>query len=241
MAAALPLASARPGLAPDPAAGGALAAGREGFRSLLLLRFTILNVTGFALLAMVWLEGWLEPLLEADRLTHMCKLIFAVFLIGLVRAGREAVRLAHELDQLERGPAAAPGSRVAQYLAAIRGQDSTGRASLARAMELRLVHKIAPVRHLAGRLVLLGIIGTILGFIIALYGGIDAEAAGKVEAVGPMVAAVLQGIGMAFFKTLTGSVLNLWLMASYRLLEGATVQLVTHLTEAGETGPAAAA
>jgi hypothetical protein len=49
-----------------------------------------------------------------------------------------------------------------------------------------------------------------------------------------MVALVLRGIGMAFFKTLTGSVLNLWLMINYRLLEEGTVHLVTHLTELGE-------
>ena len=42
------------------------------------------------------------------------------------------------------------------------------------------------------------------------------------------------GIGMAFFKTLTGSVLNLWLLINYRLLEEGTVHLVTHLTELGE-------
>jgi hypothetical protein len=112
--------------------------------------------------------------------------------------------------------------------------DGASRATLAAAMRLRLAQKIAPVRHVAGWLVLLGVVGTILGFIIALYGGVDPDAASSVEAVGPMVAAVLQGIGMAFFKTLTGSVLNLWLMAGYRILEEGSVQLATHLAELGE-------
>jgi hypothetical protein len=45
---------------------------------------------------------------------------------------------------------------------------------------------------------------------------------------------------MAFFKTLTGSVLNLWLMANYRLLEEGTVHLLTHLTELAESRHAGA-
>jgi hypothetical protein len=63
---------------------------------------------------------------------------------------------------------------------------------------------------------------------------VNAQAASDLQAVGPMVATVLRGIGMAFFKTLTGSVLNLSLMTNYRLLEEGTVHLVTHLTELGE-------
>ena len=34
-----------------------------------------------------------------------------------------------------------------------------------------------------------------------------------------MVATLLRGMSMALFKTLIGSVLNVWLMVNYRLLE----------------------
>lgn len=206
----------------------------ERYSYLLLLRFAVINAVGFALLIAVWLQGWLAPLLEADQLTHMCKLIFLVFLVGLARAAREAYRLSFELNQLADWPRAEAASRVATYMEAARGQEPATRGTLSRMFQLRMAHKIAPVRHIASRLVLLGIIGTILGFIIALYGGIDADAATDVAAVGPMVALVLQGIGVAFFKTLTGSVLSLWLMLTYRLLEEGTVHLVTHVTELAE-------
>jgi hypothetical protein len=219
--------------AASPPIGAVATPRKASYRFLLLFRFGILNLTGFALLGAVWMQGWLDPLFEADSLTHMCKLIFVLFLIGLARAGREVRRLSFELNQLEAW-APAPGSRVATYLADTAGQDSAARATLAQAMRLRLAQKIAPVRHAASRLVMLGIIGTILGFIIALYGGVNAQAASDLQSVGPMVATVLRGIGMAFFKTLTGSVLNLWLMTNYRLLEEGTVHLVTHLTELGE-------
>jgi hypothetical protein len=216
-----------------PAAAAAAPPHKPSYRFLLLFRFGIVNLTGFALLGAVWMQGWLDPLFEADSLTHMCKLIFVLFLVGLARAGREVGRLSFELNQLEAW-SPLPGSSVATYLADTGRQDSAARATLAETMRLRLAQKIAPVRHAASRLVMLGIIGTILGFIIALYGGVNPESASDVQAVGPMVALVLRGIGMAFFKTLTGSVLNLWLMINYRLLEEGTVHLVTHLTEIGE-------
>lgn len=216
-----------------PAAAAAAPPRKASYRFLLLFRFGILNLTGFALLGAIWMQGWLDPLFEADSLTHMCKLIFVLFLVGLARAGREVGRLSFELNQLEAW-SPLPGSRVATYLADTGRQDSAARVTLAETMRLRLAQKIAPVRHAASRLVMLGIIGTILGFIIALYGGVNPESASDVQAVGPMVALVLRGIGMAFFKTLTGSVLNLWLMINYRLLEEGTVHLVTHLTELGE-------
>lgn len=226
------MASSLADLGVTPAAVQAGAA-ETPYRSLLLLRFAVLNLVGFALLAAIWLQGWLEPLLEADSLTHMCKIIFVLFLVGLWRAFREVRRLSFELNQLASWPAGEP-SRVRDFMNATATADATARATLGAAMRQRLAQKIAPVRHTASRLVLLGIIGTILGFIIALYSGVDPSAARDLDAVGPMVAGVLQGIGMAFFKTLTGSVLNLWLMANYRLLEEGTIHLLTHLTELAE-------
>ena len=42
------------------------------------------------------------------------------------------------------------------------------------------------------------------------------------------------GMAIALYKTLVGSVLNVWLMANYRLLEAGTVHLVTGMIERGE-------
>ena len=54
-----------------------------------------------------------------------------------------------------------------------------------------------------------------------------------------MVATLLHGMAMALFKTLVGSVLNVWLMVDYRLLEGGAVHLLTHAIEEGERDAAA--
>ena len=87
-----------------PAAASAAPPRRASYRFLLLFRFGILNLTGFALLGAIWMQGWLDPLFEAVSLTHMCKLIFVLLLVGLARAGREVGRLSfddrHEVDDL---------------------------------------------------------------------------------------------------------------------------------------------
>ena len=48
------------------------------------------------------------------------------------------------------------------------------------------------------------------------------------------MATLLHGMAMALFKTLVGSVLNVWLMVNYRLLESGATHLITRLVETGE-------
>ena len=93
--------------------------------------------------------------------------------------------------------------------------------------------RLGNIRHLANTIVLIGLIGTVIGFIIALS-GVSAESATDAKAIAPMVSTLILGMAIAFYKTLVGSVLNVWLMANYRLLEAGTVHLVTGIIERGE-------
>ena len=89
------------------------------------------------------------------------------------------------------------------------------------------------VRQIAGSLVLLGLIGTVLGFIIALS-GVDPERASDITAITPMVSTLIAGMSTALYTTLIGAVLNIWLMIDYQLLAGGTVKLITSLIDRGE-------
>jgi hypothetical protein len=207
-------------------------AGEVGrYRYLLLLRYVLINLTGFALLSAAALQGWIAPILAADT-THICKLIFVLFVVGLVWAGQKVWTLSHELNVLDNGPSGPP-TKVGAFLHGIAGRDGGTRAALAMALRLKLAHRIAPIRHIASTLVLLGLIGTIVGFVIALS-GVNQDAVTDAAAIGPMIATLLLGMAMALFKTLVGSVLNVWLMVNYRLLEGGAVHVLTHAIEAGE-------
>ena len=202
----------------------------DRYRFLLLLRFALINATGFALLTVAWLQGWVAQILAADD-NHICKLIFALFMVGLVLSGQKVWMLSRELNALDAGPGG--GGKVTAFLYGIAGRGGETRQALAGVLRLKLAHRIAPVRHIASSLVLLGLIGTIIGFVIALS-GVNQDAVTDAGAIGPMVATLLHGMAMALFKTLVGSVLNVWLMVDYRLLEGGAVHLLTRAIEEGE-------
>jgi MotA/TolQ/ExbB proton channel family len=198
---------------------------------LLALRFGIVNLIAFALLGAAWLQGWLTSLVITDT-THLVAAITGVFVVGLVLCARIALQLSGELNQVKaRHPR--PGSRVAGYLEAIAGHDGQSRAILASTLKLKLASRITAVRHLANSLVILGLIGTVIGFIMALS-GVDPDAAADVSSIGPMVSTLIDGMSVALYTTLVGAVLNVWLMLNYRLLEGGTVRLLTAIVELGE-------
>jgi biopolymer transport protein ExbB/TolQ len=207
---------------------GTLAA--DPHRSLLLLRFALVNMVGTALAGAAWQQGWVERALAGDT-SGLGKLIVATFLVGLALCARATVDVSRELDAV-RANRPSPGSRVARHLAAIAHADGATRAGLEGALKLLLANRIGVVRNIASSLVLLGLIGTVLGFIMALD-GVDASTAGDVAQVGRMVAALVEGMGVALYTTLLGAVLNIWLMIDYRLLEGGTVRLLAALMERG--------
>jgi len=211
-----------------PAWFGAFAEGEAaGFRHLLILRFAVLNLVALALLGAAWMKGWVALLLDGDS-TRLVALIAIVFLAGLLECARRLWQTSAELDQLAASPANVP-----RPLQTSPGDDSHARAIAASVLKLKLSARIAPVRHIAGSLVFLGLIGTVIGFIIALS-AVDPSVAGDVSAIGPMVSTLIGGMSVALYTTLVGAVLNVWLMVNYRLLESGTVRLWAALVERGE-------
>jgi hypothetical protein len=223
---------------PRPAEAGRLARWRAGalsrsaaFDYLLIFRFALFNVCAFAVLAVAWLNGLVASVVAADT-THIVVLIALTFLAGLALCARRIWQTSIELNAVRSG-FPKRGSRVARYLEQTANSDGQGRSNLAAALKLKLATRIAPVRHIANALVMLGLIGTVLGFIIALS-GVDPDLAGDVGAVGPMVSKLIEGMAVALYTTLTGAVLSIWLMVDYRLLEGGVVHLLTRIVERGE-------
>jgi hypothetical protein len=200
-------------------------------RYLLLLRFILANVIALALVGAAAGQGWIEELLAADQ-GGLVRAIVAVFLVGLVWSGQRAVQLSRSLNELERF-IRVPGAPAPAYLEAVAGRAAESRAILASSLRLKLASRIAPIRHIANSLVLLGLIGTVVGFIIALS-GVRPEVALDVAAIGPMVSTLISGMSVALYTTLVGSLLHVWLMVNVRLLEGGTVKLLTITVELGE-------
>lgn len=200
-------------------------------RYLLLLRFILANAIAVALIGVAAGQGWIGQVLAADE-GGLCRAIAAVFVVGLVWSGQQAVQLSRGLNELERF-AKVPGARAPAYFDKISRCGADSRALLASSLRLRLASRIAPIRHIANSLVLLGLIGTVIGFIIALS-GVRPEVVSDVGAIGPMVSTLIRGMSVALYTTLVGSLLNVWLMVNVRLLEGSTVKLLAATIELGE-------
>ncbi|MEQ8805654.1 MAG: MotA/TolQ/ExbB proton channel family protein, partial [Rhodospirillales bacterium] len=98
-------------------------------------------------------------------------------------------------------------------------------------LRLTLSNRIVVVRHIANALVLLGLIGTVIGFIIALS-GVDPTAASDANKVGAMVATLISGMSVALNTTLVGSVLYVWLIVNHRILATGTVRLLSTALQA---------
>jgi hypothetical protein len=200
-------------------------------RHLLILRFAVLNVVALALLGAAWLKGWAAMALAGDS-TGMVALIAVVFGAGLLDCGRKLWQTSAELNQVT---AAGPGqpASVPRHLRTNHGGDGYARAISGSVLKLKLSARIAPIRNLANSLVLLGLIGTVIGFIMALS-GVDPATAGDVNAIGPMISSLIGGMSVALYTTLVGAILNVWLMVNYRLLESGTVRLLAAVVELGE-------
>lgn len=209
--------------------GGVLGQGTQSH--LLLLQSALINLAGFALLAAAYHQGWLGMVVEADG-TGMSIAIFGVFLGGLAICTYKVWRMGAELnDAVNFDPARE--SWASTYLNEVAGRDASSRAITATTCRMAIADRIIVVRYIANSLVLLGLIGTVLGFIIALS-AVDPSAAGDVQAIEPMVTQLIQGMSVALYTTLVGAVLNLWLTVNYRLLASGGVKLVAKITALGE-------
>lgn len=200
-------------------------------RYLLVLRFALINLVAISLAAAVFLQGWLDGLL-AKYTVVLSGVIAGVFLYGLAICAVKIWQTSVALNDVETGNPA-PDSRAGRYLASIRSGDGESRSIRIGMLRLKLSHGIGIVRQIANSLVFLGLIGTVIGFIIALS-GVDPAAATEVNSVGPMVSTLITGMSVALYTTLLGAVLNVWLTLNHRLLATGTVNLITALVEFGE-------
>lgn len=196
-----------------------------------LILFGLLNLAPAALMLGLWAEGWLGIVFEADN-TGITILIILVFIAGLVLCTQRLWRLDSEIACV-RSYDPCQNTWVSQYLYDIGGRSAGSRAIFGNALQLKVSERIGIVKHIAHALILLGLIGTVVGFIIALS-GVDPESASNIDAVSPMVAELIRGMSVALYTTLAGAVCNLWLSANYRLLTAAATTLVTELVALGE-------
>lgn len=199
------------------------------YRYLLIVRFMLINLVAAALLAGVYFQGWLDAVVGGD-LIELSAIIVAVFAYGFLYCGIRVAQTSGELDAVRSGTPG-PSSPAGAYLDRL--SPTRDRDSLRSLLRMRLGRRIATVRHIANSLVFLGLIGTVIGFIIALS-GVDPNRAADADNVADMVATLISGMSVALNTTLVGAVLYVWLIVNYRLLASGTVDLLTAAIDRGD-------
>ena len=195
---------------------------------LLLLRFIVLNIAALAVVVYIWLRGWLIDIVEQD-VTHISLLIIGVFIAGWLICLFKVIRCSRELNAIM-DPNLRPASRANWYVELAQQIVGDSRVAIAECLRSRLYARISVVRVISNNLIILGLIGTVIGFIISLS-GVDAERVSDVAAVGPMVSTLIQGMSVALYTTLVGAILHVWLTMCYQVLATGTVNLVNAIIE----------
>ena len=200
-------------------------------RHLLALRFALLNVVAAGLVAAIYLQGWLDDALHGYT-AWLTIGICTVFAFGWLLCAMRIWRTNCEINAAEQQDPPPP-SRAARYLANVAGQSAEARTIFAGLLRNQLGNQIAIVRYTADSLVFLGLVGTVIGFIVALS-GVDPQATTQVEEVASMVGTLITGMSIALYTTLVGAVLHVWLMVNHRMLASGTANLFNIIVELGE-------
>ena len=108
---------------------------------------------------------------------------------------------------------------------------------LASTLQVKLNLKIKIISYVANLLILLGLIGTVIGFIIAVGGLGDSLVGGQnLARVQTVLGQIVNGMGVALFTTLMGSIFGgIWLQLHYEILSSAIDRLVVLVIEKAES------
>ena len=190
-------------------------------------------VAGFVVF-LAYRQGLVAQVFETDR-TRLSAVIIALAIFGTLHAGWRLWRLASEEQRLHaciallRARPDAPlgyehGLAGAYFAARLEQDATTERSELRDAMELTTVlgerarQHHAHGRFLAGALIKLGLLGTVVGFVLMLnsVGAVESFDTSDVQRIMTLMS---QGMGVALYTTLVGLVTSMVLGAQYLLAD----------------------
>ena len=201
------------------------------YKYLLILRYSLINLVGLIFLFVLITQGYVAKAIKAD-ITNMVVVILALFTIGFVLAAYRTFWLSKELNYSFLK--VLPNQSIAKtFLQNSKKLDASARNNLAASLRIKLSSKINYIKFMANTLVILGLIGTVIGFIIALS-GVDGSVSSNPEEVSKMVSTLIQGMSVALYTTLVGSICSVWLNICYQIMSTGANNLLSKIIELGE-------
>ena len=183
---------------------------------LLFYRFLGINLVGCIGLWIAYLNNWITMVINAD-VSQIVFIIFVVFVVGTLICGYKVFVISRETNKVRNG-------QLGKYKDYILNLEHN--QHLAEALKLKVVGKVLFVRLLASILVSLGLIGTVVGFIMVLGALPDVTSA---DQAAQMVSVLGKGMGVALYTTLVGSIFNIWARFNYQILATGSTNLVSEV------------
>jgi hypothetical protein len=166
------------------------------FKNHLAYRLVIFNACAAAVLGWAAIQGYVQEIVAGDT-SGITYAIIALFLIGMWSIGARTLRVTRHMNGIKRGEAV--DVSAAKFLA-----------------------KGEHIDDISGWLVTLGLLGTVVGFIMALT-SMDQSALTTAGGVQQSIGQLVGGMKVAIFTTLSGGICGLWLDINRRILRTATV------------------
>ena len=201
------------------------------YKYLLILRYSLINLVGLIFLFVLITQGYVTKAIKAD-ITNMVIVILTLFAVGFVLAAYRTFWLSRELNYSFYK--ILPNHSLAkEFLQSSKKLDASSRNNLAASLRIKLSSKINYIKFMANTLVILGLIGTVIGFIIALS-GVDGSVSSNPEEVSKMVSTLIKGMSVALYTTLVGSICSVWLNICYQIMSTGANNLLSKIIELGE-------
>ena len=201
------------------------------FKYLLILRYSITNLVGLTFLFVLFTQGYVTKAISAD-ITNMVVIILCLFFVGFILAAYRTFWVSKELNNAS-SIKITPSSLAKEFLEKSKKLDASSRNNLAVSLRIKIANKINFIKFIANTLVILGLIGTVIGFIIALS-GVDGSVSSNPDEVSKMVSTLISGMSVALYTTLVGSICSVWLNICFQILSTGANKLLSRIIELGE-------
>lgn len=179
-------------------------------QNLPIYSWLVWNVFGLAFLGYAFLQGWVQMFLTQDN-THITKIIVLIFLIFQALGFFRIRDFSAQLEDLRTGGVDPAGVKLS-------------------ALMTRMSGKVRIFQDAAVGLVTLGLIGTAVGYKIAIS-EVDAGAVSDPGALSGMISTMFAGMNYMLYTTIAGMVFGMWLMITYYILRGAGTEIVALVQE----------
>lgn len=197
----------------------------KNWHSLLLHKAIVLNLSWIFLFIILWSHGIITLALTSDSVGIIYGSII-IFIYGLFMSWFHIFKISTQLNMVKAGKNV---NRLYELQTLINNNNKHCSVEQVNdAVKLKLWSKITFIRHISTTLVMLGLLGTVVGFIISLQ-SLTTDIIQDISALSKVMVGLTQGMGIALYTTAVGTVLSLWITMNYNILLSATNNLIAEL------------